>query len=49
MRHNDIIGISNDMARNIREYAVFDPNFMNIGIIRPKITMTQFKFKPMMF
>lgn len=49
MVDNDIIGISNDRERNIRDYAMFDPNVMNIGIIRPKITVTQFEFKPMMF
>jgi hypothetical protein len=45
----DIIGIANDRARNIRTYAVFDPNAMNTGIVRPEITAAQFEFKPMMF
>jgi hypothetical protein len=45
----DIIGAVNDMARNIRDYAVFDPNAMNIGIARPEITAVQFEIKPKMF
>ncbi|KAI5385172.1 hypothetical protein KIW84_071964 [Lathyrus oleraceus] len=49
MADNDIIGIANDKARNIRDYDVFDPKSMNTGIIRPEITVAQFEFKPMMF
>ncbi|KAK2354700.1 hypothetical protein QL285_092185 [Trifolium repens] len=45
----DVIGIANDRTRNIRDYAVFDPNAMNTGIVRPEITAAQFEFKPMMF
>ena len=45
----NIIGIANDRARNIRNYAIFDPETMNTGIVRPKITVNHFKFKPMMF
>ncbi|MCI36665.1 hypothetical protein A2U01_0057888, partial [Trifolium medium] len=44
MAEPDIIGIANDRARNIRDYAVFDPNVMNTGIVRPKITAAQFEF-----
>ncbi|KAI5384334.1 hypothetical protein KIW84_071373 [Lathyrus oleraceus] len=46
---NDIIGIANDRARNIRDYVVFDPNAMNTRIIKPKIIVAQFEFKPMIF
>ena len=49
MTDNDIIGISNDMARDISYYDVFDLNSMNTGVIRPSITMTRFEFKSMMF
>lgn len=49
MSEPDIIGIANDKARNIRDYAIFDPNSMNTRIIRPKIIVDQLKFKPMMF
>lgn len=49
MEDNDIIGITSDMARNIRDYGVFDTNDMNIGIIKPEIIVAKFKFKPMMF
>lgn len=49
MTENDIISIANDMERNIRDYDVLDPNAMNTGIIRPEITVAQFKFKPMIF
>ncbi|KAI5415664.1 hypothetical protein KIW84_040906 [Lathyrus oleraceus] len=49
MAEPDIIGITNDKARSTRDYAVFDPSAMNTGIIRPEITVVQFKFKPMMF
>ncbi|MCI11463.1 hypothetical protein A2U01_0032564, partial [Trifolium medium] len=49
MLEPDIIGIANDRGRNIRDYAVFDQNAMNTGIVRPEITAAQFEFKPMMF
>ncbi|MCI31263.1 hypothetical protein A2U01_0052475, partial [Trifolium medium] len=49
MAEPDIIGIANDKERSIRDYAVFDPNAMNTGIVRPEITAAQFEFKPMMF
>ena len=49
MAEPDIIGIANDRARNIRDYAVFDPAAMSTGIVRPEITAPQFEFKPMMF
>lgn len=49
MEDNDIISIANDRERNIRDYAIFDPNAMNIGIIRPTIDAPQFEFEPMMF
>lgn len=49
MVDNDIIGIANDRAKNIRDYAVFDPNSMNTSIIHPEISVAQFAFKPMMF
>ncbi|KAK2415996.1 hypothetical protein QL285_038430 [Trifolium repens] len=42
----DVIGIANDRTRNIRDYAVFDPNAMNTGIVRPEIIAAQFEFKP---
>jgi len=45
----DVIGVSNDWERNIRDYVVFVLNSMSTGIIRPKIIATHFKFKPMMF
>ncbi|KAK2450136.1 hypothetical protein QL285_009271 [Trifolium repens] len=45
----DVIGIANNKTRNIQDYAVFDPNAMNTGIVRPEITAAQFEFKPMMF
>ena len=45
----NIIGIANDKARHIRDYAIFDPETMNTGIVRPKITANHFEFKPMMF
>lgn len=35
MSDNDIIGIANDRERNIRYYVIFDPNAINIVIIRP--------------
>ncbi|MCI60371.1 hypothetical protein A2U01_0081627, partial [Trifolium medium] len=38
MAEPDIIGIANDKGRSIRDYAVFDPNAMNTGIVRPEIT-----------
>lgn len=49
MEDNDIIGIANDRARNIRDYGVFDTNAMNTGIIKPDTIVSKFKFKPMMF
>ncbi|KAI5424664.1 hypothetical protein KIW84_030741 [Lathyrus oleraceus] len=49
MAYNDVIGISNDRARNIIDYTIFDPNAMNTRIIRPKIDIPHSKFKPMMF
>lgn len=49
MPDNNIIGIVNDMARNIRDYVVLDPNAMNICIILPEIIVDQFEFKSMMF
>jgi len=49
MVDNDIIGIANDRARSIRDYAVFDPATMSNGIVLPEITAAQFEFKPMMF
>lgn len=49
MADKDIIGIDNDRARNIMDYAVFDPNSMNNDIIRPEIIVAQFEFKPMLF
>ncbi|XP_058725922.1 uncharacterized protein LOC131597232 [Vicia villosa] len=48
-KNTDIFGIANDRARNIRDYVVFDPTFMSTGVVLPKITTAQFKFKPMMF
>lgn len=42
MSQQDIIGIANDRARNIKNHAIFDPNSMKIGIIRPIVTMVQF-------
>ena len=30
-------------------YTIFDPNAMNMSIIRPEITIAQLEFKPMMF
>ena len=44
----NIIGIANDRDRSIRDYAIFDPKTMNIGIVRPKITANHFEFKLMM-
>lgn len=38
----DVIGISNDWERNIRDYVVFDLNSMSTGIIRPEITAAHF-------
>lgn len=49
MADNDIIGITNDIARNIRDYVGFDPNAMNTGIIIPEINVAPFEFKSMMF
>lgn len=49
MVDNDIIGIANDKAYNIKDYAVFDPDAMNIRIIRLEIVVSQFEFKPMLF
>lgn len=34
MVDNDVIGIANDRACNIRDYAGFDPNAMSTGITR---------------
>lgn len=48
MADNDIIDNANDMAHKIRDYSLFDPNYMKTIIIRPEITVTQFKFEPMM-
>lgn len=48
MTDNYIIGIANDRARNIRDYAMLDPNPMNMGIIRPEFTVEPFEFKSMM-
>ena len=45
----NIIEIANDWDQSIREYAIFDPETKNIGIVRPKITTNHFEFKPMMF
>lgn len=36
---NDIIGITNDRVRNIRDYDVYDLNAMNARFKRPKIIM----------
>ena len=44
----NIIGIANDRNRSIRDYAIFDPETMNTGIVSPKITANHFEFKPMM-
>ncbi|KAI5412153.1 hypothetical protein KIW84_057000 [Lathyrus oleraceus] len=49
MADNDVIRITNDRERNIRNYAIFDPNSMNTRIIRPTVDAPSFKFKPMMF
>ena len=49
MAETGIIGIANDRARNIRDYAIFDPNAMSTGIVLPEITAAQFEFKPMIF
>ena len=49
MAETSVIGITNDRARNIRYYAVFDPNVMNTGIFILEIMVDQFKLKPMMF
>lgn len=49
MAETSIIGIANNRARNIRDYAVFDPNAMNTGIIRPKINASHLEFKSMIF
>ncbi|CAL5199950.1 unnamed protein product [Lathyrus oleraceus] len=49
MADNDIIGIANDRARNIKDYVMFDSNVMNTRIIRPEIIVAQFIFNPMMF
>ena len=35
MADNGVIGITNDRARDIKDYAIFDLNAMNIGIIWP--------------
>ncbi|KAL5540766.1 hypothetical protein UlMin_044089 [Ulmus minor] len=45
----NIIGIANDRDRSIRDYAIFDPETINTGIVRPEITANHFEFKPMMF
>ena len=45
----DTIGLANDRDRPMRDYAVFDPQTMHTGIVRPVITANQFEFKPMMF
>ena len=45
----NIIGIANDRDQFIQDYAIFDPETMNTGIVRPEITANHFEFKPMMF
>ena len=45
----NIIGIANDRDRYIEDYAIFDPETMNTGIVRPEITVNHFEFKLMMF
>lgn len=49
MVENDIVGIANYIARNIRDYVVFDPNTMNMRILQPEITVAHFEFSSMMF
>ena len=41
----NIIGIANDRARHIRDYAIFDPETMNTRIVKPEITANHFEFK----
>ena len=45
----DTIIMANDRDRPMRDYAVFDPQTMNTGIVRSAITGHHFEFKPMMF
>lgn len=47
--HQDIIGIINDQAWNIKECDVIDPNFMYTSIIRQEITADEFEFKHVLF
>ncbi|KAI5429921.1 hypothetical protein KIW84_034486 [Lathyrus oleraceus] len=42
MAETSVIGIANDRARNIRYYAVFDPNAMNTGIFILEMTLETF-------
>ncbi|KAI5424793.1 hypothetical protein KIW84_030832 [Lathyrus oleraceus] len=49
MAETGVIGITNDMPRNIKECAIFDQNAMNTRIVRPEITVARFEFKLMMF
>ena len=41
----NIIGIANDRDRSIQDYAIFYPETMHTGIVRPEITANHFKFK----
>ena len=43
----NIIGIANDRDRSIWDYAIFNPETMNTGIVRP--ATNHFEFKPIMF
>ena len=45
----NIIGIANDRNQSILDNAIFEPETMNTGIVRPKITAKHFEFKLMMF
>lgn len=41
--------VANERDSPMKDYDVFDPTTMDIGIVRPSITATQFEFKLMMF
>lgn len=46
---HDIIDMTNDKERGIKEYDEIDFHTLHTSIVRPKIDAAQFKFKPIMF
>ena len=46
---NNTTNMKNEKEKSIREYVVFNPTTLHTSIVRPKVTIAQFEFKPIMF